>query len=111
MMIPSIVSALRSLLTRRARVAVRAFSRIIRISRIAGNRPEWDGPAKVAVPSVNYFMASMPAWAIWASCCEVTPDTPTEPMILPSTTMGMADVSRHFPTLNRKWQISPSRTT
>jgi hypothetical protein len=60
-MIPSIVSALRSLLTRRARVAVRAFSKIIRISRIAGNRPEWDGPAKVAVPSVNYFMASMPA--------------------------------------------------
>ena len=32
-------------------------------------------------PRVPYFKESAPAWPIWASCCEVTPDTPMAPTI------------------------------
>src|SRR6058998_3119643 len=37
---------------------------------------------------MSYFRLSAPAFAIWASCCEVTPETPMLPMSLPSTTIG-----------------------
>src|SRR4051812_28128026 len=36
----------------------------------------------------RYFNASIPARAIWASCDDSTPDTPTAPTILPSAMIG-----------------------
>jgi NAD(P)H-dependent flavin oxidoreductase YrpB (nitropropane dioxygenase family) len=53
--------------------------------------PNEAAPAPGRGPAADacYFSASIPAWAICASCCDVTPDTPTLPTILPSTTMGM----------------------
>ena len=53
-------------------------------------RPE--APRRLGQPGAlrtAYFMLSIPAWAIWASCWDVTPETPTPPMILPSATIGM----------------------
>ena len=57
----------------------------------------------------SYFSASMPAWAIWASCCEVTPETPMPPMILPSTTIGMPPSSTLYP-MFRSRRLAPPDT-
>src|SRR5438105_5975545 len=48
----------------------------------------------------------MPAWAVWASCWEVTPDTPIDPMILPSWTIGMPP-SRTLKPVDRKRRFTP----
>jgi len=54
----------------------------------------------------HFVRASMPAWAVWASCWEVTPDTPIDPMILPSWTIGMPP-SRTLKPVDRKRRFTP----
>jgi len=43
----------------------------------------------VGYGAFSYFSASIPAFATCPSCGALPPETPTAPMILPSTTMGI----------------------
>ena len=64
--------------------APRAILLRVRERRAAG------GEATPTRRGCAYFVnASAPAFATCASCSEVAPDTPTAPMILPSTTSGI----------------------
>src|SRR4029453_11444890 len=76
----------------------------------AGRSDNLDVTGVTTSNPVGYFIASMPAWAIWASCWEVTPETPTEPMILPSATMGMTPSRTLEPMLSRRRGGAPCDT-
>src|SRR5262249_39052217 len=94
---------------RRGRVLAPRFLRTP-VGRGLVPRRRWVGRGTSPCPTgerANYFRASAPAWAIWASCWDVTPETPMAPMILPPTTIGIPPSSMLAPCRFSSRRLAP----